>query len=335
MRTTSAGKIRQRLSTVGLRRGVGAAVALMAMTTAGTIGAAAPASAATNAVTIRLIPGTTVPYGGSTVIKPHVGVSGQVVVASKQITVRRGTTTLASRVRSKRLHAGTYSVRTIVRFRTYTVSTSYHKVQQRIIGVAAYDMADATCTFTGLTETSATDGVFDAACTSPAFDGSYAVSGDYYDDGTGTWSFYSDDLWDVLTVSATPAVGQEFAATIMPVEDLYKTVTKTVTVRTRNYSRYKSKSRLQTLVIKSGPKPRGCAYYSEFKTVRYDFANPRSYGDSKTRVARILQSAGVRSTYADYGDQIIEFRDYKGCAPGSSISVGFENGYAYAKSYYS
>lgn len=114
------------------------------------------------------------------------------------------------------------------------------------------------------------------------------------------------------------------------------TVKTTVRYKVKSHGKYgKTKTKSRTQTLKVFQRAKNCATYADFQSVEYDFDDPQMYGDSMDDVATELFNYGVRSTFSDYGDQIIEFRDYPVCGGNGSISVGFENGFAYAKSYYS
>jgi hypothetical protein len=68
--------------------------------------------------------------------------------------------------------------------------------------------------------------------------------------------------------------------------------------------------------------------------VHTDYSEPELNGDSRVQVATKLHSAGRRVSFDDLDGLVLEFRRYPGCSAGSFISVGFNNGGAYTKSYY-
>lgn len=101
----------------------------------------------------------------------------------------------------------------------------------------------------------------------------------------------------------------------------------------KKYGKVKTKKRTQSLrVTEAAPKPRTCATYAEFQSVRFDFEYPEYLGDPEAVVAAKLHNNGTVSSFSDYGDYTIFFKDYPVCGSGS-ISVGFFDGFAYSKTY--
>jgi hypothetical protein len=302
---------------------------------AGFLAAAPTAQAATPVVSVAPIPGVTVPYDGTTVIAPRIAGAGNVAIATKTLNVVHGTTKVAQNVTAARLKAGTYSVTSIARYRTWTLVNHLTTVPTQTLAFPANSTLGAFCTFSFITTYSATAAEFLATCVNKKFDGVANVSGSLASvDGGGSWTGSFLDGTPEFALADAPVAGGSFLARITANEDLWKAGTKQVVTTVRSYSALKQKSLTQRLVIASGPKPRGCAYYSEFQKIRYDFDKPEVYGSNMAEVTRILQSSGTRSSYSDYGDYVIEFRHYRGCAAGTTISVGFVDGYAYDKTYW-
>ena len=69
---------------------------------------------------IQTIHNKVVRVGGTRTVKPVVTTSGAVKVSAKTLTVKQGSRTLAKNKSSVKLKAGSYSVTTTVRYRTYT-----------------------------------------------------------------------------------------------------------------------------------------------------------------------------------------------------------------------
>ena len=121
-----------------LKYSLGRMMAAMLTASALALGGAAGATAATPVVpavsvptvltvetaagvaSIQTIAKKVVRVGGSATVKPVVTTSGAVDVSAKTLTVKQGSKTLAKNKESVKLKAGTYSVTTTVRYRTYT-----------------------------------------------------------------------------------------------------------------------------------------------------------------------------------------------------------------------
>ncbi|MGZ4628062.1 hypothetical protein [Oryzihumus sp.] len=310
-------------------------IAMLATSLVGLV-PAGTAEAATGSATIGTIASVTVPWKGSTTVRPIGRVQGNATISSVRFTVKRGANVVARNRASARLSAGTYSVQTAVDYRPFTLSYSTKHVTQRTT-VPAYTSLPVTCRVDSVQPDSYVS-YFTAVCSGQGFDGSFSSNGYVTPSGDGGWSgslmlgatAVETSSSDVMTL-----VGTTFSDEVMTDHDLTRTTTRSVRVSTRHYGRSRTVKRTQRLVIKSRPKPRGCATYAEFQRVKADFANPETYGSSRASVTQILQSAGSRTSYDDFGNQVIEFRRYTACARGAIITVGFENGYAYSKAYMS
>lgn len=79
------------------------------------------AEAAAKPVTINKIASKTVESGKSATVKPNVSTAGQVKVTSKKLTVKKGAKTVAKKKSSVSLKAGSYSVTTTVKYKTYVI----------------------------------------------------------------------------------------------------------------------------------------------------------------------------------------------------------------------
>lgn len=307
-----------------MRRQVLVAVAATALLMSSTsLSADAAAS-----VKINRIGTKTAPYKGKVTIKPSISASGSVKIEKKLLTVTRNGKTVASGVRQASLPAGTYNVRQYVKFRTYSLQDKRVvrvRPNTRVLGyldtpVETNRVFVNTCQVKQIRD----DGTYTAACGIRMYDSNYNTP--LLGQPTLPSSRIQLDPYDVPSEFR---VGQWIRPEAVRVSStLYKTV------KQRVYAKARAKRSSHSLVVKAGAKPRTCATKADFDRVQYDFDDPEYYGDSKSTVAKKLHNAGTTSSYSDYGDYVIEFRKYRTCSDGAILSVGFFNGYAYAKSYY-
>ena len=82
--------------------------------------APAAASEPTPKVTVKKIASKKAAYGKSVTITPNVSKAGKVKISSKLLTVKKGSTTVASKKTSVKLKAGTYKVTTTVKYKVGT-----------------------------------------------------------------------------------------------------------------------------------------------------------------------------------------------------------------------
>lgn len=318
-------------------------VALSAVCLTLTVGS--PAEAA-DTVTIKKIGTKTAPYKKTATVKPSYRRTGKVQVAKATLSVKSGRKTIRRNKTAVKLKAGKYTVTQRVTYRPYSLKSTKVRVVAKgasIASVSYVEIADGvpyveTCDVTNVTPTSDAEGTFRSVCPVVWYDvnleqsilGNVAVSGTYAPDVIGDGLVWRDTSGALINLSSwTPEVGEQYfpQARLLSDRDLFRTRTSRV------YGKARSKSKTQRLTIKKGAKPRTCATYGDFQRVNHDFDDPESYGDAKSIVTKKLHGGGKRSSFSDYGDSVIEFRDYKTCKKSASISVGFFNGYAYAKSY--
>jgi hypothetical protein len=93
---------------------------ISAIATAPTALATALPAVVTPKLAIQTIPNRTIRLNGTATIVPKATVSGAVAVSSRTVTVVQGRKTLVRSKSSARLKAGSYSVTTTVKYRTYT-----------------------------------------------------------------------------------------------------------------------------------------------------------------------------------------------------------------------
>jgi hypothetical protein len=214
----------------------------------GSVVAAAPASA-TAPVTIKKIANVKVAYGKKATIRPQVTTHGSTAVSSQLLTVKAGKKTVAKNVTSAKLKAGTYTVTTTVKYRTYKKVTTTTTVTKKTVGVPVGVWTDVRCTPSRVVaDTSGT--TIDAACTGAAFDGSVRVTGLRLYDGWGM-----DGSFNELETSASPVVGKAFAARLSPGEDLVKSTKVKEKRTTTKYSAYKKATKTQKLTVTQGKRP--------------------------------------------------------------------------------
>lgn len=297
------------------------------------------AEAAGNSLTINKLPTKTAPYKGKVTYQPRVSYSGKVLLDKKMLTVKKGKKTIVTKKSSAKLPAGKYKITQYAKFRTYTVKTKKVVVARSGDVAGSPDFAEypgdvyvENCQYSSVTGSTVQvlcgigriDGEGDGGTI-----GSVTLPGSYTQVDDATYEVDVDGAGQVTT-SAVPERGDYFYT-----ESVVLNRSFSVTKRYRSYSKTKTRTRTQNVTVKKGKKPRTCATYADFKKISADFDDPESYGDSMHQVNLTLHSSGKTSQYADYGDYWIEFRDYKTCKKGASISVGFFNDYAYTKSYYS
>lgn len=307
-----------------------------------TLALGAPAEAA-DSVTIGTIGTKTAPYKKTVTVKPTYRKSGQVQVRKATLTVKSKGRTIRRDQGAVQLKAGTYTVTQRVLFRSYRkkatktrVVTAGQSIRSGLSAPPANAPFVDVCWISSSTPVDDTTGTFRVWCDVMRNDGRGTSLGGIIGEGT-----YAQDAdgYVVLTDQSghrvaeylgMPTTGEGYQPTgsVRSDRDLFVTTTSTV------YGTTRAKTRTQKLTIKQGRKPRGCATYADFRSVEYDFDEPEWYGDTKAVVAKKLHSSGTRTSYSDYGDMVIEFREYKACAKGAFISVGFADGHAYAKSYW-
>lgn len=312
--------------------GLAVASAMLAIAPGGTVpaahadGSVAASAAATGSVSLRTITTKTAPYRGKATVKPSYATSGRVSVDAALLTVKKGRTYSARNKPSAALAAGSYTVTQTLRYRPYSLRTVQKTVRSAGATITAEDsMWQFDCTlsaYSSAAETGTVGCTVVSATTGEQWKVSYPVTReeDYA---------RSPQLVDAYVYSwGEWIVGTEVypSAIVLP-----KALTRATTQKVYGSSRTVRKS--QKLTVKAGAKPRTCATAADFNKVAADFDEPSIYGDSKSRVTALLHNAGTRTSYSVYDTQVLEFRSYRACTKNTYISVGFENGYAYFKSY--
>lgn len=263
---------------------------------------AIPAEAATNSVTIKKIAAKTAPYKKSVTVTPRVSASGKVKVSSKTLTVKKGSKTVAKNKSRVKLKAGKYKVTQTVKYRTYkNIPTNVLEVRAGRNIPYWYDVEDAVafkdCTIISLVH----EDYFRAQCRIVDATVTYVTVDSSQLGGVYEESFYPGQV-----------IYPEWVRS--PV-NLYRRV------NVPKYSGIKHKSLTQSLTVKQGKKPRGCATKAAFNRVKF--------GDSKSTVTTKMGSAG--KLY--YQGDTIEGREYKACSKYQYMSVSFADGSVYDKTF--
>lgn len=241
-----------------LRTSIAALLAL-AVALGGTFTGATPAQAASkNTVTINKLSSKKAPWGGKVTVKPSIKTSGQVEVAKKTLTVKKGKKSVVKDKTSAKLAAGTYKVTQKVTYRTYTIKTETRTVTKQKVGAVGRQgltltPVAVTCIATSVIPITADSAEVDALCTSPAFTGQHRIQVPL--NRYGEWSGYSSETFDQFKVDVLPSVGVSFDATLWPWDDLMLSYETVEQVDVKVYSKTKTKTKTQTLVIKAGKKP--------------------------------------------------------------------------------
>ena len=260
-------------------------------------------------VTIKKIASKTAPYHGKTTIKPRVTASGKVSLKSKRLTVKHGKKTVAKNKTSVKLAAGTYKVTTKATYKTYKVSTTTKTVTKKKVGVAMFTDVTVSCTPTSVVPDAYGDFDIKAGCTSSRFDGTRKVSMTLWDEGDGTYWGFDETTLDSLTTTAAPAVGKSFRATLNPGDDLKKSYQTKQTTSKKVWSKTKSKSLTQKLVIKQGKRPNHTAPISAWNCPSwapikgnadsgiYHVPGGRWYSRTKPEICFTTKAAAIAAGY--------------------------------------
>lgn len=206
-------------------------------------------------------------------IKPVVKATGKVKLSSSKITVKKGKKTIAKNVTSAKLKAGSYSVTTTAKYKTWkNVTTTKTVTSKKLIAKRDEEVA-VTCKFKESDLGDVTLGFFTgeesdiepvdivsvtSSC-SGGFDGSFDVLGFFLPDTKRNVALAVDGYYGWFTDSVSirggvPPVpeksGQQSKLTAFAPKDLYlktKTVQK---VTTKVWSKEQTKTLKQTLTVK-------------------------------------------------------------------------------------
>ncbi|WP_344301882.1 hypothetical protein [Nocardioides bigeumensis] len=288
------------------------------------------------------------PHGGRVRIKPPVEWWGNARVQRKSMTVTIGARNVATDVGSVRLGPGKYQLKTKVKYQTWKLVPHVFVLPPgsvvRLNSTTGNDVIRVTfsgCRVTSVTDVTQSSGTLTYGC---YFLGWNKVTQEEFVfpvmpvQGTYQPGQFSDQVLEHF-------LGGQYAGFVSSTnpQDLIDedTALDQLTLPLELSTEYQAPgnvkthrdSRSQSLVVRAGVKPRKCATYADFRAVNFDFSEPEKYGDSMGQVADTLRSAGKRISFTDYGDYVIEFREYRACDENASLRVGFVDGRAYAKSY--
>ena len=271
------------------RRVILGVTAAAAVVLAGVTGAGAASAATTPDTMIQTIPVRWAPDGAPVTVSPSVIAPPQTEIYSKWLTVKKGTTVVASGT-SVRLGVGTYTATTTAKFRYFWYSPT--KVTTKRTEPAGYLWAN--CVATGVTADPYGYGYEDVTWKCTRYDRTTTYTettyGDYYD------------------VAATLSDYVDFPPWTHP-------VTKTVNVK--KYGNVYTRTKAQTLSVRYYNRP--CATMAEYAKIR----------DNQTRgtVASIFGTYGTldTDTMSDYGTDHYRWYDYQSCSTNGQVSVGFVN----------
>lgn len=297
--------------------------------------AAVSGRAANPTVKIAKIRGKKVRHGGKAKIRPSYRKVGRVKIQRARLTVRQGTKKVAANRRAVRLGAGTYQVKQVVTYKKgsqVTIRKVFYPAGKRVVGNWLDVHYDVTIYLDCDNSKVMVPGVSaETVCVVERYDARTADSREWRVtvpltlDNRGYW-VSADGGIESRDTSNGHSVGSLDAAWVTPPVALAGNVKKL------RWSKKQRAVRKQTLTIKQDPKPRGCATRADFNRVYVDFDG--KWGHTEGEVRRILQSPGKSESFSTYRDGWIEFRSYRACARGARISVGFDTGVAYTKSYY-
>ncbi len=195
-------------------------------------------------------------------VKPTVKSSGNVKVTSKTITVRQGKKTIAKNKNSASLKAGKYSVTTTAKYKTWTNKTTTKNVKKKVLVSGHKKSAKMNCV---IDSTEFTD-VYTGTAMIPvtglwisckgAFPGVYRTSAVHSLYPVGTWKPTKknggiDWYEGVITGKVPkPRTGAKFTGNVKAVKNLYKTVTVKQKTTKKVWSKEKTKTLKQNLVVK-------------------------------------------------------------------------------------
>lgn len=194
-------------------------------------------------------------------VKPSVKASGNVKITSKKITVKQGKKTLAKNKDGASLKAGKYSVTTTAKYKTWTNKTTTKNVKKKVLVSGPKKAAKMNCTITGTEHTAIFTGsanipviAFSASCTGD-FSGKYYTTGIQSINPLPGWKPTAANGGVLLSEGTVigkapkPHTGQKFTANIKAGTNIYKTVNVKQKSTTKVWSKEKTKSLSQTLLV--------------------------------------------------------------------------------------
>lgn len=191
-------------------------------------------------------------------IKPSVKTSGNAKVTSKKLTVTQGGKTVAKNKNSASLKAGKYTVTTTAKYKTWTNKTTTKTVKKKTLISSPKKAAKMNCTienteFTGIANIPVI--AFSASCTG-SFSGTYTTTGVQSVNPIEGWKPTAKNGGVLLSEGTVigkapkPQAGQKFTASIKAAESLYKTTSVKQKTTMKVWSKEKTKTLKQALVVK-------------------------------------------------------------------------------------
>ncbi len=249
---------------------VGLAIAVLPATQSMAEAATAPS------LTLHKIKSKSVPYQGRLTIAPSVTTKGNVRVRSKTLTVKKGKATLVKAKKTARIKAGTYQVKTLATYRTWARKSRTTYRTDTVLEVSAYTPVDVTCRISGTVETGIVDNghtIYGAgmACVSRSYSGYQVAGGATYNRGDGTWLLTVEHSTSgPVTVLAGPNLANATVSLNMYFDhDISRKVRTPVTSTYIAYSKVKSKTLNQRLVVKQRKRPSRTGPIDEWNCPRW------------------------------------------------------------------
>jgi hypothetical protein len=213
----------------------------------------AESASASDSVTVKKIPGKTARYKHKATIRPKVTHHGHIANLSKTVTVKKGKKTVGKNRKLIALKAGTYSVKTTARYRTYKWVDK--PTTKNVLAYEDGDTVPVTCVVQDVTDPSNTSSAYTSSCVGN-FTGSIAESGtaQLTDMSTYRWALAGDEASSIVAgTTADTLLKSRYDTSVVTDKDLYRS--EAGTTREKSFSGTKVKTRGQKLRIKQGKKP--------------------------------------------------------------------------------
>jgi hypothetical protein len=298
----------------------------------GLLAAAPPSTAHAEAgsVTINAIGSTKfTAYKAKYRLAPSYSATGDVVVDSATVTVKKGTKTVANNVAAANLAPGKYTVTQTVSYRPFTTETRQQLVADSGTWISrSGTLRPNTCTITDWVSTSESSGTWKATCTvdrdsgTPPL-GTVGTEGAWSDAGTNI--FLESEESFTLAAEESFAVGSRFS----PINRFKTTTPLYETLSDKLYGPSATIAKTQKLTVKAGRK--NCATRTDYKKLKV--SKRLWHGSSIKATAKRLFSKGSLYYSGVASGFPVEVRVYAACTPGYVVAVGFIDGHAYTKAY--
>lgn len=215
----------------------------------------AESASASNTVTVKKIASKTARYKHKATIKPNVAHHGNISNVHQTLTVKKGKRTVGKNRKSIALKAGTYSVKTTVKYRTYKWVN--RKTTKDVLTYEAYDDVPVRCEIENVSSPEDTTSGYESLCTGN-FTGSLMESGDAGVTGgdANRWKLDgSGDSPNYVEAGATAdsLIGNAYSISVKTYDDLFRA--ETVSKRVKSYSGTKTRTRTQKLTIRQRERP--------------------------------------------------------------------------------